>query len=789
MDVPDQLVAGAPAFTAAEVLRLVERCFGLVATDLRPLGSERDQMFLVSGSGSAAVLKISNPAESPDLLDMETRAMRHLAEVDPDLPVPRLVPTRDGAPVAEAPDGQGRRHLVRLLTVLPGDQAEGRPVSLDLAANAGDVCARVSTGLQGFFHAAAGRPIGWDIRVQRTEPADPADPLSVRLAGARRRIGPALAATRTLPSAIQHADLTLTNILRENDDTVTGVIDFGDMHHTAAACDLAVSMTSVLRGTAPAPESPWELAAAFLDGYQRRRPLLPSEAELLGHLVLARIVTTLDISRRRAALHPANLAYITQHDEPRRHLLELLLDLTDAELAGRFARLAGLPVRRSAARGSAARGSAARGSAALGSGGDLAARRAAVLGGPLAPTFYREPLRIDAGEGPWLLDEAGNRYLDAYNNVAVAGHSHPAITAAVVRQLRTLNTSSRYLHPEIVALAERLTRSMPDGLDTCVFVTSGTEAVDLAWQMARAYTGASGTIVAEWAYHGISSRVHDFSPNDWSDGYAVPDVGTFRAPHADAEPLDREQARHRVLAAAEQLRRRGFPPGILMVDPQFTSEGILDAPAGFMAGLVDGIHDAGGLFLADEVQSGFGRSGPRLWRFATQAVTPDLVTLGKPMGAGLPVAALVTRREIADAFARDHEYFSTFAGSAVACAAASSVLDVLADRRIPQRAVAVGEYLRTRVAELADRYPVISAVRGYGLIAGIDLRQSPAGGGRAFTTAVVEGLRRHRVLAGSTGRGGDVLKVRPPLVWRTEHVNLFIAALDAVLADLTATRR
>jgi 4-aminobutyrate aminotransferase-like enzyme/Ser/Thr protein kinase RdoA (MazF antagonist) len=767
----DLLRAEPPAFPDAEVRRLLRDAYGLEAGELHRLDSERDQMVLVTdGAAAAAVLKISNPAERAETLDMECRAVAHLAEMDPTLPIPRPILTRAGEPVGSAVDGRGVRYLVRAMTVLPGRPAEGRPVSLEFAHGVGGACARVSVGLRGFFHAGAGRPIGWDIRIQRADDPDTEDPLGERLADARRRIAPALAATRALPSGVQHGDVTLTNVLREDGDEVTGVIDFGDMHHTAAVCDLAVSMTSALRGTAASPESPWELAAAFLDGYQRRRPLLPAEAELLGHLVLARVVTTLDISLARADRHPGNRAYITQYDEGRRALLELLTDLTDDELAHRFARLAGASPLRSG------RG--------LTDGADLATRRAAVMGGPLAPTFYAQPLRIDRGDGPWLIDADGHRYLDAYNNVAVAGHTHPAVTAAVVRQLRTLNTNSRYLHPEIVALAERLVASMPAGLDTCVFTTSGTEAVELAWRMACAFTGSTGTLVTEWAYHGISSRTHDFSPNDWRGEHNAVDVATFTAPHIGGAPLDRDEAERRVVAATRHLETRGVGAAVLMADPQFTSEGILDAPAGFMAGLVDGVHEAGGVFLADEVQSGFGRSGPQWWRFVAHGITPDLVTLGKPMGAGLPVAAVVTRREIADAFARDHEYFSTFAGSPVVCAAASAVLDVLEDRRIPERAVRVGEYLRARLVDLAGRFPVISAVRGYGLIAGVDLRDSDSSGGRAFTTAVVEGLRRRRVLAGITGRRGDVLKVRPPLIWDERHADHFTGALEAVLGEL-----
>jgi 4-aminobutyrate aminotransferase-like enzyme len=298
--------------------------------------------------------------------------------------------------------------------------------------------------------------------------------------------------------------------------------------------------------------------------------------------------------------------------------------------------------------------------------------------------------------------------------------------------------------------------------------------------MARAYTGAGGTLIAEWAYHGISTRTYDFSPNDWGKGAPDPrDVATFRAPHGGEGELGADAAARRVAAAVSDLDGRGQAPGLLIVDPQFTSEGILDAPAGFMRGLVDGVHAAGGLFLADEVQSGFGRSGPGLWRFATFDIAPDLVTLGKPMAAGLPVGAVVTRREIAEALG--YEYFSTFAGSPVAAAAGLAVLDVLADRRIPERALRTGELLRERLRALAVDHPVITEVRGHGLIAGIDLRESPAGGGRAYTRAVVEALKQRRVLAGATGRGGHVLKVRPPLAWREEHVDRFVDTFRAVL--------
>jgi len=227
----------------------------------------------------------------------------------------------------------------------------------------------------------------------------------------------------------------------------------------------------------------------------------------------------------------------------------------------------------------------------------------------------------------------------------------------------------------------------------------------------------------------------------------------------------------------------------VLADPGFTSEGILNAPAEFLAGLVDGTHDAGALFLADEVQSGFGRVGPAFWRFALAGITPDFVALGKPMGAGYPIGALITRREIADGLARDYEYFSTFAASPAAAAASLAVLDVLQQESIPASAARVGDYLRERLSEVAARDARLGEVRGIGLLAGIDILAGPGGApndpeASPFARALLDQLAAHHVLAGRTGPAGTVLKVRPPLIWQEEHADQFAAAVAAALTDL-----
>jgi 4-aminobutyrate aminotransferase-like enzyme len=359
------------------------------------------------------------------------------------------------------------------------------------------------------------------------------------------------------------------------------------------------------------------------------------------------------------------------------------------------------------------------------------------------------------------------------------------VVQAVSRQLALLNTHSRYLHPGVVELSERLLATMPDGLDTCLFTTSGTEANELGWRMARAFTGGSAAIVAEHAYHGSTGWMADLSPNEWPTGYRPRHVGTYAAPRPGNEKADRATAVDRVADAATRLAADGDRPALLLADLGFTSEGILDNPADFTAGLLDGAHRSGALFLADEVQAGFGRVGPSFWRFAEAGIRPDIVTLGKPMGAGYPIGAVITRREVADSLARDYEYFSTFAATPVAAAAGLAVLDVLSNERLPDQAPRTGDRLRRALRDLAVRDPRLGDVRGTGLIAGVDISAGPGSeitGDRTFARDLLEALRDRGVLAGLTGPEGTVLKIRPPLIWQSEHVDLFARALGGALA-------
>jgi len=755
----------APALSEAVVLAFLRSVHGLAAPQLTALPSERDQNLRVDDGDRRLVLKIFNIGEDPAVVDMELAALVHLAEVDPTLPVPRAVAARDGATAATVTGADGSSHLARLVTLLPGRPVEGEPVGIARAEAIGAAAARTSLALQGFFHPAAGRALDWDVRR-----------LPELVGQVPQRVSAALAATTRLPAWVQHADVTLTNVLvggsGQSTGDVTGVVDLGDLHHTAAVCDLAATLTSVLRNTsAEQPVELWTLAAAVLRGYQRHRPLLPAEADVLGELVIARLLLTLVVSGRRAPAHPDNAAYITQYDASTRRVLAELEAVGPAALRARVRRMTGLgaPGLPGAGRLPADPGAAA---------ADLLGRRRAVQAGALSPLFYAEPLDIVRGEGPWLIARDGRRYLDGYNNVAVVGHSHPSVVQAITRQAAVLHTHSRYLHPNVIELAERLVASMPpgSGLDTCLFTTSGTEANELAWRLATEYTSGTGAVIGSHAYHGSSKQLADLSSNEWPPGFRPVNVATFPGPIEDPETLTHADAMARIVSAATDLQTaHGARPAMVIADSMFTSEGVRPATSEFMTGLVDGAHAAGALYVADEVQIGFGRTGPQLWRFAALGATPDVVTLGKPMGAGYPIAAVLTRREIADVLAARYEFFSTFAGNPVGTAASLAVLDLLEDGGIGVHSLELGEYLRSRVEDVRADHPMIGEVRGAGLIAGIDLPSRPA------ATAVKEELKARGVLVGSTGRHGDVLKVRPPLVWQREHVEVFVTALDQAL--------
>lgn len=391
----------------------------------------------------------------------------------------------------------------------------------------------------------------------------------------------------------------------------------------------------------------------------------------------------------------------------------------------------------------------------------------------LAPTyrlFYEQPVYMVRAEGVWMHDADGRRYLDAYNNVPVVGHCNPEVVSRISKQAATLNTHTRYITDGPTELAERLLATMPSELTSVTFTCTGSESNDLAVRVSKAATGGTGFIVTEAAYHGTTETLSGMSPVTGIE--LAPNVFSIEAP-LTAESASRFGTR--VRACIDRMRASGIKPAGLLVDTIFGSDGVISHPPGFLQAAVEEIHRAGGVFIADEVQPGFGRTGDAMWGFQRHGVVPDLVTMGKPMGNGHPVAALVARTEVMAEFARTRRYFNTFGGNTVSCAAALAVLDIIQRDKLMDNAREAGGYLQDELRTLAEQLPRIREVRGAGLFVGVQLDS------RDLAARVVNDLRREGVLIGSAGRNADVLKIRPPLTIGKGEIDLLVAALASVL--------
>jgi 4-aminobutyrate aminotransferase-like enzyme len=638
--------------------------------------------------------------------------------------------------------------------------------------------------LRGFFHPAAGRAIEWDQKhlpdlVRHAALVDDVHrrrQLDRAMERFMDRVHPVLPALR---AQVIHNDITLDNLLLDAGGAVSGIIDFGDMTHTALVLDVPATLQSLVRER----EDIFAVAGEFLPGYTEVLPLERREAELLADLLAGRMAQTILISAWRTRQFPDN-AYITGWAEPAWALLDQLERVGMDRAAERLAAMALAPV-------------SGRRSYAPPDSGELRARRERVLGSALEPLSYAHPLHLVRGSGTWMYDAEGRGYLDAYNNVPVVGHAHPRVTEAIARQAGLLNTNTRYLHVAIVELAERIVAGMPAALDTVMFVNSGSEANDLAWRLATIATGGDAGLVTEWAYHGVSAAIVDFSPSEWPRGERPDGVETFPAPDTYRGPYSAAGtdgpvlARQDLAAAVARLAERGRRPAALFVDSLFTSAGIFTPDAAVVAATLQAARDAGALLVADEVQSGHGRAGDGLWAFPAWGLTPDVVTLGKPMGNGHPIAAVVTRGELADCMAQARTaFFSTFGGNPVACVAALTVLDVLEDESLVENAAAVGGWLRDALAELARRHPAIGDVRGRGLMVGVELVEPGEGAGgepppaSRLARRARDELRERGVLVGTTRREGNVLKIRPPLCISRDEAMLIVSTLDRVLTTL-----
>lgn len=416
---------------------------------------------------------------------------------------------------------------------------------------------------------------------------------------------------------------------------------------------------------------------------------------------------------------------------------------------------------------------------------ELTDKRSRVLGESYR-LFYRKPVHLVRGEGQYLWDAAGEKYLDAYNNVASIGHCHPAVIDAVYQQMQQLNTHTRYLHERILDYSEALLATLPGEIDRAMYMCTGSEANDLAIRVARAYSGGTGIIVSQEAYHGTSDLTSGVSPALGSgqplaattrlvpppDRYrvAAPDLGEWFAGEIQRQIDD---------MAAHGIKFAGF-----LADSIFSSDGVLPGPKGFLQKAIEVVHRNGGIFIADEVQPGFARTGEAFWGFARHGVVPDIVTTGKPMGNGIPVSGLLAKSNVLAAFSDDIPYFNTFGGNPVAMAAAQAVLKVIKEEQLQEHSRIVGEKLLQELLALQEKYECVGDVRGAGLFIGFELvkDKSSKTPDKQLALDITEKLRENRVLTSVAGPYGNVLKLRPPLAFQESDIDWLVGALDKSLS-------
>lgn len=765
-----------PAFSTQAAERLVKVSYGLEVT-VQTLAGELDQNFLVTDrAGAQYVLKVANPAVGEASLDLQNQALGHLLQHAAGYAFPRVVPTLRGQPMAQVHEPTGS-HWVRMLTFVPGVRwAEANAPRVLLRA-LGTMMGMVDKALATFSHPAAHRYWPWDLKhanvlIRQSLPwveRDQHRALVERfLASFETRLLPILPRLRT---GVIHNDANDHNVLLDPKDPnkPAGLIDFGDMVYSALVFEPAVACAYALLGKADPLKAILEVVA----GYHQTYPLTEEEFEVLFPSIGARLCLSVCMS---AAAKRENFPdeYLSISEQPAWSALEKLDGMDPIRVEFELRRACGFAT------------------SGL-SRGDIMSLRTERLN-PALSIAYKKPLKIVRGWMQYLYDDSGKPYLDMVNNVCHVGHCHPRVVQAVQRQMALLNTNTRYLHDHLVRFAEKLCDTLPKPLNVCTFVCSGSEANDLALRMAEAYTGGTDVIVVDGAYHGNLSSLVDISPYKF-DGlggrgkpdhvHVVPMPDPYRGPYrGDGVEAGAQYARH-VLEAIEQLQARGRSLKAFVCESIQGVGGQVVMPDGFLQEAYHHVRATGGVCIADEVQVGLGRVGSHFWAFEIQGVVPDIVTIGKPLGNGHPVAAVVTTPQIAKAFHNGMEYFNTFGGNPVSCAAGMAVLDVIQAEKLQQRALEVGSYLKSRLLKLKGQHALIGDVRGLGLFLGIELvldrktlKPAPQEAAR-----LSERLKEEGILVTTEGPFHNVLKIKPPLAFNKENVDFFVETFDRLLAE------
>lgn len=771
-----------PTLDADQAAKLAAELYD-VEGEVSPLPSYIDQNFLISTEGGEAwVFKIANAVEEESILDFQNQVMARLAQVTPRI-APVVRESRSGRRI-EKIEIEGLSHFARMVSYLHGPLlGDARHVNRKTFRSLGQVLGQVDRTLQGLSHPAMHRELRWDLAhaewtigwispLPSAERGKLLQHFQLQFLGHVKRLLP------ELPHAVIYNDANDRNIVVRDDPQgacVTGIFDFGDVVHTARVFELAVGCAySIL-----AREDPLQVIGDIVEAYHNELPLSDVELSALFPSVCMRLAVSVVVSAVDAQLEPEN-EYVR---------------VSEASAWDALERLAGIDPDAAA--------NAIRKACSLSTDHAPTLQRERVLQlrrqhlGPSLSLSYQKPLEIVQGRMQYLFDKSGRAYLDCVNNVCHVGHCHPRVVEAAKKQIETLNTNTRYLHDNIVLYAERLTASLPEPLRVCFFVNSGSEANELALRLARTYTGRYDMLTVEGGYHGHTSSLIDLSsykhdgpggtgPPEWVHQVPCPD--TYRGLYRKDDPAAATKYASHVAEAVDRTKKRSREVAGFIVEPLMGCGGQIVPPDGYLREAFAHVRSAGGVCIADEVQVGFGRLGTHMWAFDAQGVVPDIVTLGKPIGNGHPMAAVITTPPIAEAFDNGMEFFRTFGGNPVSCAIGMAVLDVIESEGLQAHALHVGQELLCGFRDLAARHESIGDVRGCGLFLGVELVKSretlePAA---QLLASAIEIARETGVLLSSDGPDHNVLKIKPPMPFTSADAELLLTVFDRALKEPTS---
>jgi 4-aminobutyrate aminotransferase-like enzyme/Ser/Thr protein kinase RdoA (MazF antagonist) len=763
-------------FSETDIQQLAIEHYGLSATVKALDGYDELNFILTDEKNQKYILKLSDENQSYPFLDAQVKIIQHLSKSPLAESFQQFSINKNGEALTQI-IRDNKTYYIRILSFLEGTFWYEQPNKSNTSLyNLGAFMGNMDKALQDFSHPAMHRHYTWDI----SKASDANEKLKYITNHERRRIAGYFLLqfdTEVLPQIYQlrhayiHNDANDCNVMAQGEKT-TGLIDFGDMVYSALINNLAIACTyAILESNDPLTD-----ASLVVKGYHETYTLTTQELDLLYYLIAGRLCISVTQSAYNASLNSDNAHHFIT-EKPAWELLYKLIKINPIKAQDTFRKVCGFDSVINDSDYS-----------------DLLQARQKNVGRNLS-IGYNQKLKIVKGALQYLYDDKGRTFVDCVNNPSHVGHCHPVVVKKMQKQIATLNTNTRYLNDTILEYAEKLTATLPSSLSVCYFVNSGSEANDLAIRMSRHFTKQKDIIVLDHAYHGTSTVAMEMSPYKfdskggfgqmpWIHKAINPDL--YRGPYKYGDAKAGEKYAADVQRIIEDLKKEDKSPAVFICETLLGVGGQIPLPENYLKTVYDYVRASGGVCIADEVQVGFGRVGDKFWGFELQDVVPDIVVLGKPIGNGHPLAAVIVTNEIADAFNNGMEYFNTFGGNPVSMSAGLAVLEVIQDEEMQQHALEVGNYLMDLLKGLMVKFPIISDVRGHGLFIGAEMVKDRITMEPAIPEIdiVVEKMKEKGYLLSTDGPLHNVLKIKPPMPFNKQNADEMVQFLEEILKEI-----